>query len=130
MKYFQILTSCSTDLESCCSDYGIATYLYIVKKVLTLIQIVVPIILIVMGTIQLVKMMTNPDDKGGKEKKNFLNKFVAAIIVFFIPVVVNILIGIMPDSFELSNCWKSAENIVENTINGSTKYEVTQTEDN
>ena len=130
MKCFQILASCSTDLESCCSDYGIATYLYIVKKVLTLIQIVVPIILIVMGTIQLVKMMTNPDDKGGKEKKNFLNKFVAAIIVFFIPVVVNILIGIMPDSFELSNCWKSAENIVENTINGSTKYEVTQTEDN
>ena len=122
MKYFQIAVDCKDNLASCCSDYGIASYLYIIKKALTIIQIAVPIILIVMGSVQLIKMMMNPDEK--KNKKSFINKFIAAVIVFIIPLAVNIIIGLMPESFEISNCWKSAEDIVDNTINGPTKYKV------
>ena len=122
MKYFQLLVDCKDNLASCCSDYGIASYLYIIKKALTIIQIAVPIILIVMGSVQLIKMMMNPDEK--KNKKSFINKFIAAVIVFIIPLAVNIIIGLMPESFEISNCWKSAEDIVDNTINGPTKYKV------
>ena len=128
MDLIQVLEiTCSTDVSSCCSDYGIATYLYIIKKALNMIQMIVPIILIVMGTIQLVKMMIDPEDKGGKGKKNFLNKFVAAGIIFLMPFAVNVLLGIIPDSFDLAGCWESSEAIV-SQMNSSVKYTVTHTD--
>ncbi len=107
MQYFQILK----DLQDYCSDYGIVTYLYVIKQALKLIQIGVPILLIVMGAIQLGKMMLSPDDK--KATKSLINKFIAAIFVFFTPYIINLIIGILPDSFEISKCWKDAEVIWE-----------------
>ena len=122
MRYIQILeTTCSTDVSSCCSDYGIAMYLYIMKKALLVIQFAVPIILLVMATIQLIKMLTSPDDK--KAPKSLLNKFIAALIVFFVPLIVNVVLSIIPDSFELAACWESAEGIAQ-TMNSSVKYDV------
>ena len=122
MKYIQILeTTCSTDVSSCCSDYGIAMYLYIMKNALTIIQIVIPILLLVMATIQMIKMMASPDDK--KSPKALLNKFIAALVVFFIPLIVNVVLSIIPDSFELSACWESAEGIAK-TMNSKVQYDV------
>ena len=122
MKYIQILeTTCSTDVSSCCSDYGIAMYLYIMKNALTIIQIAIPILLLVMATIQMIKMMASPDDK--KSPKALLNKFIAALVVFFIPLIVNVVLSIIPDSFELSACWKSAEGIAK-TMNSKVQYDV------
>ena len=122
MKYIQILeTTCSTDVSSCCSDYGIAMYLYIMKNALTIIQIAIPILLLVMATIQMIKMMASPDDK--KSPKALLNKFIAALVVFFVPLIVNVVLSIIPDSFELAACWESAEGIAQ-TMNSSVKYDV------
>ena len=122
MKYIQILeTTCSTDVSSCCSDYGIAMYLYIMKNALTIIQIAIPILLLVMATIQMIKMMASPDDK--KSPKALLNKFIAALVVFFIPFIVNVVLSIIPDSFELSACWESAEGIAK-TMNSKVQYDV------
>ncbi len=127
MKYIQILeTTCSTDVSSCCSDYGIAMYLYIMKNALTIIQIVIPILLLVMATIQMIKMMASPDDK--KSPKALLNKFIAALVVFFIPLIVNVVLSIIPDSFELSACWESAEGIAK-TMNSNVKYDVISKKD-
>lgn len=122
MNMFQILeTTCSTDVSSCCSDYGIALFLYIMRNALTMIQIIVPIVLLVMATIQLIKMMITPDDK--KHSKTLLNKFLAAIFVFFTPFAINLILGILPDGFEVSACWKSAEGIAK-TMQSGPKYEV------
>ena len=122
MKYIQILeTTCSTDVSRCCSDYGIAMYLYIMKNALTIIQIAIPILLLVMATIQMIKMMASPDDK--KSPKALLNKFIAALVVFFIPFIVNVVLSIIPDSFELSACWESAEGIAK-TMNSKVQYDV------
>ena len=127
MKYIQILeTTCSTDVSSCCSDYGIAMYLYIMKNALTIIQIAIPILLLVMATIQMIKMMASPDDK--KSPKALLNKFIAALVVFFIPFIVNVVLSIIPDSFELSACWESAEGIAK-TMNSNVKYDVISKKD-
>ena len=57
MKYFQLLTTtCVDDITSCCSDYGLATYLHIVKEALNIIHLVVPIILIIMLGVDFAKM--------------------------------------------------------------------------
>lgn len=105
-----------------CSDFVLATILSIVRRGLNLIQVIVPIILIVSGTLQFVKLMLNPDnDKKGL--KAFFNSIMAACIIFFLPATINIVMSIINESgkvgitddqyltvFNLSSCWTAAEN--------------------
>ena len=114
MKYIQILDGimCTSDIDSCCSDYGIANYIYAIKQALNIIHFVVPIILIVMASIQLFKMVTSPDDPQGKKMKTLTNKFIAAVLIFFIPFIVDLAVSILPDSFSVASCWQSADDVV------------------
>ncbi len=113
MRYIQILDGlmCSSDIDSCCGDYGIATYIYVIKQAMEIIQFAVPILLIIMAGIQLFKMVTSPDDPQGKKMKSLLNKFIAAVIVFFIPFIVDLAMQILPNSFSIPGCWESATDI-------------------
>ena len=128
---FQILeSSCSTDLSKCCSDYAIAKYISIVKSAISVVHIVVPIILIIMLAVQFTMLTLNPDDNGGKLKKSLINKIVAAVIVFMLPFVLNLVMSLVSTTFELfktpfdfGNCWNEADDI--NTSMNETKYEET-----
>ena len=112
INYFQIL-DCSNDLGNCCSDYGLANILDILRKILELLQITVPILLIVMATVQFTKLVASPDAKDGV--KSLINKFMAAGICFFIPTFVNIVLTVIPSSgvvsktFQVSACWQKAK---------------------
>lgn len=123
MKYILMADmTCVEDISSCCSDYGIAYYLFIIKKVLDIIHIVVPMILIIMITIDFVKMVLNPDDPQKKKSKSLFNKFFSAIFIFFVPFVINLLFNLI-DGFgvEISGCWKAAEEIV-NQMENTEEY--------
>lgn len=113
MKYFQLLTTtCVDDITSCCSDYGLATYLHIVKEALNIIHLAVPIILIIMLSIDFAKMVINPDDPQKKKSKSVKNKFIAAVIIFFIPYIVGLLLSLISGSMsDISGCWNSADEI-------------------
>lgn len=119
MKYFFVAdTVCSGDITTCCGDYAIAKYLVIVKNVLGIIHFVVPIILIIMSTIGLIKLMLNPDDPQKKNWRSLINKFIAAVIIFFIPKIVSIIFSLMPNSFNISGCFNNAEStkqVMDNT---------------
>lgn len=132
MKYILMADdmTCVGDLTTCCSDYGIAYYLFIVKKALELIHIVVPMILIIMVTIDFVKMVINPDDSQRKKSKSLYNKFFAAIFIFFIPFVVNLLFNLI-DNFgvEISGCWNAAESIV-NVMENTEEHHIDTNEKN
>lgn len=104
-RYFQIL-ACNQVVGTCCSDYGLVGILDILRQVLTLIQIVAPILLILALAIQFTQLLINPDDK--KKQKSLINKFIAAVMCFFIPFIVNLTINMLPDTFQLSACWDTA----------------------
>ena len=121
MKYIQIL-SCNSDLGSCCNDGIIVNIIDIVRKIFFLFQIIVPIILLITLSYQLIKLVINPDEKNGMRK--FFNRFKAAIIIFFIPMFINIVMNLLPDneSFNLSACWKEAQYLNELQQSQTTKY--------
>lgn len=108
MQYFQILT-CNEALGTCCTDYALATVLDIVRKFFNIFQLVVPILLIVGLTIQLIKLVTNPDEKGGGKK--VINRIIAAVICFFIPVIVDVVLGMISQTstFKIADCWEHAK---------------------
>ncbi len=90
-------------LEISCDNGALGPILMVVKNILGLIQIVVPILLIVMLIIRIIGLVHNPDDKKGL--KRILNMFIAAIIVFFIPMIVNVIMGAIGEETLLSDCW-------------------------
>ena len=102
------------DLLESCGDYGLASILHIVQKVMGIIQIVVPIIMI-FGVIWVItRMMLNPDEK--KYMKLLRNSIFAGVIVFFIPLIVNLTMSFLDDSFNATACWKLAKK-TDNLVN-------------
>ena len=86
-----------------CSSPVLGTLLSAFKKIMTLIQIIVPILLIIGSMINVTKLIHDPEDK--KRKKRILNSLIAAILVFFIPMLVNAVMGMVDNSYDISACW-------------------------
>jgi len=91
-----------------CSSIGLLNVISVFKNMMTIIQILVPIILLIFTAIGLFKLMMNPDDK--KLKKGIINKFIAALIVFFVPTIINTLLNILGTNTNLSTCWTLSDN--------------------
>ena len=94
-------------ISSTCSDPGLSNILVAVKNLLTVIQIIVPIILIIMGSIHLINIARDPENKKGIPKVR--NAFIAAAIVFFIPIIINALMVALGDGTNVSSCWNNAK---------------------
>ena len=105
MELFQIL-DCSS-LGTCCKDYSILGVLQVTKVIFGLIQFVVPIILIVAGTIQFLQLTINPELKDGFRR--VLNKFMAAVIIFLLPTLVDVFLTATSENFTISACWNQID---------------------
>ncbi len=118
MDLFQIL-SCS-DVGTCCGNYAMANFLDLGRRMISLVQLFVPIVLIGACIFQLVKLVINPDEKAGIKK--ITNKLIAAVVVFFIPIVFDISLGVLPEDFSFSACWNTAKSIREVSKASQMKY--------
>ena len=90
-------------MASECSSPILAVILRVVKNLLALIQIIAPLLLIAGMTYNLIKMMQNPEDKKGLSKVK--NSALAAAIIFFIPVLINALMNMLGENYNISLCW-------------------------
>lgn len=79
----------------------------IVRTLITLIKYVVPIVLIIMGMLDFGKVVIgNPDEQMKKSKSAFLSRLLAAVLVFFVIYIVEILIRVVSTEDENLNCLK------------------------
>lgn len=86
-----------------CGDPGLAHILGIIKSVLGLIQMIGPIVAIVSIIINLIKLMSSPEEK--KYKNLIKNWLIALFMLFILPVIVNVVMSLFDDSFKISSCW-------------------------
>lgn len=110
MELFQVL-DCNTTLGTCCSSYGLASIFNTLLKILGIIQIIAPILLIIMTTVQLIKLVINPEEKGGNKK--IFNKFLATLFIFFLPIIVDAVMSVIPDSVGVAACFRESLNLDE-----------------
>jgi len=81
----------------CSGNDDFISIMNVVKSVLTIIQIAVPILLIIMGSLDLMKaVMAGKEDEIKKAQGTFVKRAIAAVIVFFIPLIVSLVIGLIP----------------------------------
>ena len=91
-----------------CNNAILASFLGIVKNLMSLIQIVGPILLICSIVMLLVKMAQNPEDK--KIPKKIMNSCLALAIIFFVPLLVTVVLNMVDESTDFGACWKSVNN--------------------
>ena len=89
---------------------AILTMIYYVKLVLRILQIAVPIGLILFGTIDMAKAVIAGDEKKMKEaQKPFIKRIISAVIVFLIPYIVSVVVGLVTSNGDYKGCWDAAE---------------------
>lgn len=79
----------------------------IFKNILKLIQIIGPIIMIVFLTINLFTLVKNPEEK--KVPKKIRNSFIALVLLFVLPIIVNAVITLILGNSNAGLCYKNAE---------------------
>lgn len=93
-----------------CTD-GISEVVGLAKMVIKVLQIAVPIGLIVMGTVDMAKAVIAGDEKKMKEaQKPFIKRIIAAVIVFLIPIIVNMILSfVTTGNSEWIDCWNKSK---------------------
>lgn len=95
------------DLETSCTSQELANIFGIVGRLLTLICFVVPILLIISYIYKFIKLVQNPEEKNGIKK--IINSGLALIIVFFIPLIVDVSMKAAGEKYNISSCWLLAK---------------------
>ena len=93
---------------------GLGPIVRIIRRGLfPIIQIAIPIILIVLGTIDLGKAVIASDDKKIQEaQKMLIKRAIYAVAIFFVATIVYVLMGVVADYGGNDNwkaCWESKE---------------------
>lgn len=105
MQYI-IFLNCSGNITSCCTSPEVSYLMSSVRNIYSIIQIIAPILLMCAATYRLIRLMKNPEEKNGI--KVIVNSFLAAAIIFFIPMLVSAVLNMVPSQGQLAACWESA----------------------
>ena len=117
MNMVQVLDAVQANPDSAWKGFDFV--IRIIKNGLfPVLQIGIPIILIVLGTLDLGKAVISSDDKAVKEAQSkLIKRCIYAILVFFIVTLINLLFTMVgnivgdsaPGLESWSNCWNSIE---------------------
>ena len=118
---------------SICSNPQVLEVMRIINMIILIIKIAVPILLILTGmTTLMTTIKVGNDDLLARAKKQLINNAIAAVIVFAIPTLVNIIVKISDTNNEYRDClYADTESINEAYITRAeslvTKAESTKT---
>lgn len=105
-------------LETSCPSDQIKIIIGGIRYIVTLIQFVVPILLIVWGILDLSKAITaGKEEEIKKWRKALVERIIAAVVVFLIPFLVFTITGLLGDS-SWKTCWsETGEITLQNLVN-------------
>lgn len=119
--YNQVTDTSSTYAKIKCGD-GYIPYIIpqIVRTIIVILQIATPLIIIFLGSLDLVKaVMAQKDDEIKKGQQTFIRRLVIGALVFLVFFVVEMIIGIVAPKNENYNMW----NCVDCFVNGDCNIE-------
>lgn len=88
-----------------CTEESLYSVFVIVRFILTVIQWVAPIILIIIGSIDMVKaIVAGKEDEIKKNQQTLIKRLISAVIIFLIPLAVSIIMGWVGNT-NWKSCW-------------------------
>jgi len=102
---YVFLLNAATQIDACTGT--LARIMGLVNSVMTVIYIAVPIILILMGSIDLIKAILQSDDKKMKEAQGMLwKRLMYGALIFFLGLIIQFVIfEIIQPGGVTSSCW-------------------------
>ena len=102
-----------------CGDYDIPYAIpQIVRTIIVILQIATPIIIIMLGSVDLVKaMIAQKEDEIKKGQQTFIRRAVVGVLVFLVFAIVRLAVGLVAPENENNNMW----NCVDCFVNGECK---------
>lgn len=97
-----------------CTDYGIVPIIKIIRNIFMILQIVGPTLAIVSIIKICLEAIMASDMKMIIEQRNKIkNSIIALLITFFLPIFVNLVMGItmMQNTFQVAACWDEAYSV-------------------
>lgn len=95
---------------SLCTDGNVLKIIRYVKIIINIIFVIVPILLLVTASISYLKAITNADKDGiAKTNKAMISKCIAAVIIFFIPLITKMIVRLAStDENDYISCIENA----------------------
>ena len=94
---------------------GLLPMVRVVVQLIKIFMIVIPIALIIYGTIDLGKAVIASDEKEVKAAQSrLIKRFIYAALIFFVPMLVGVVMNIISvggegDTASWENCWRAAK---------------------
>lgn len=109
----EINSDSTTETDSAaCQDQDIGNVVYLVKKLVGIMEIAAPVIVIILGSVDFLKAtMAKDEQEMDKDKKRFVNRLILAVIIFLIFAVFQLITNILVAAdVDHSNAWLSCWN--------------------
>ncbi len=85
-----LILACEETKQMCCNIFP---FLKILKLLILVIQFSVPLVLIILGTIEMIKVVTSGEEKVSQEViKNFSKRLIYAVVIFLVPYLINLVL--------------------------------------
>lgn len=105
MDFLYLMATTGGTLD--CGSDEVTSIMTLVGWVIWIIKIVVPVVLIVVGMIDMTKAVTEKsEDKIKDAEKKLITKGIAAVIVFLVPTLVGLLLGVLGTKGTYDKCSK------------------------
>lgn len=92
-----------------CKDVQLLNILTIFKSLIKFCTIIVPVILVIFVIIDIIKTISSNDVDTKKLFKSISKRLIAAIFIFLIPFIIDLIIGIIPTGkFYYRDCYDKA----------------------
>ena len=93
-------------LSSICSDNKVKNIFKFLGNILNVIKILVPLGLMIFGAISFAKAMISGDDDALKKSAvGFIWKLIAAVVIFVVPTVINLIINVVDEDSKSSETY-------------------------
>lgn len=86
-------------VDICASEGGLGPVIKLATNVVKILQFAIPIALIIYGMIDLGKaVIAGKEDEMKKAQGTLLKRFIYAVLIFFVVILVNFVIGLVSDT--------------------------------
>ena len=96
-----------------CSEPTILRLTYIILLGIKIVSILIPIIIIIMCSKDVINVVMSKDPQGELKSKLsvMLKRLATGIAIFFIPTIVNVIINMVPLPYNVISCWNGADTL-------------------
>jgi len=90
-------------LDGACNEYHVLNAISIIFKIISIVKIVIPLFIIVLGMIDFTKALTSSDEKAiQKSILVLLRRVIAGVVIFFVPTIITAFLSLMNTALNIN----------------------------